>query len=143
MEEKELLKLIQKEGWSYVSNIYNISEDFMRKYNQYFDAECWSGVSNKNDLSLDFLDEFKDKLNWISITDNYKGINDDFVERFKDYICWEFIPGNLNVSEKLIDKYHDKIDWNYLNKSYNSYPIIDDESNKRIIKFINKYIRER
>lgn len=79
------------------------------KYYKEFDDDAWTRISIVENLSLNNIRKFKDKLNWISFTDVYNYIDDNFVEEFKDYI--ESHKDLMTVSDrelKYIKEYKDR-----------------------------------
>jgi hypothetical protein len=52
---------ISSNEWRYLSERYNLSEEFIRKYQNKVD---WIEISNCQKLSESFIIEFQDKVNW-------------------------------------------------------------------------------
>lgn len=138
---KDLEKLVEEQGWFYAIRHCNLTEELIEKYNSNFNDACWEYVTEHNP-SINTIRKYKDKLNWITLTDSYNNINDEFVEEFNDYIDWYMAPFNMNISEEMIDKYSDRIEWDRLLEQYqkdSQYISFDNKTSKRFKKLLYKY----
>lgn len=139
---KDLEKLAEEQGWFYAISHHDLTEELIEKYNINFNDACWEYITEHNP-SINIIRKYKDKLNWITLTDRYN-INDEFVEEFNDYIDWYIVPFNMNISEEIIDKYSNRIDWDRLLEQYqkdSQYISFDDKTCKRFKKFMYKYCK--
>ena len=91
--------------WSSVSQIPNLSEDFIREFADYVD---WNKISEKQTLSEDFIREFQDKVEWYRIS-TYQKLSEDFIREFKDKVNWNNILRNQRLSEDFIREFQDKM----------------------------------
>lgn len=85
-----------------IINYIDQANEIIDKYYKEFDDDAWTRVSIVENLSLNNIRKFKDKLNWISFTDVYNYIDDNFVEEFKDYIDWEWVDEYIESYKDLI-----------------------------------------
>ena len=137
--EKEILQLAKEYNWgTVIINYIDQANEIIDKYYKEFDDDAWTRVSIVENLSLNNIRKFKDKLNWISFTDAYNYIDDNFVEEFKDYIDWTSIPFKKSVSDNIIEKYFDLIDWEWIDDYIESNKDIINISDREL-KYIEKY----
>ena len=68
----------------------------------------WSCVSLDGNLSEDFIRKFQDKVNWTYIT-RYQKLSESFIEEFQDKIDWRYISYYQILSENFIRKFSDKL----------------------------------
>lgn len=137
--EKEILQLAKEYNWgTVIINYIDQANEIIDKYYKEFNDDDWSRVSIVENLSLNNIRKFKDKLNWISFTDAYNYIDDNFVEEFKDYIDWTSIPFKKSVSDNIIEKYFDLIDWEWIDDYIESNKDIINISDREL-KYIEKY----
>ena len=67
-------------GWEHLSKHKNLSEDFIRKYQDKVD---WEYISEYQTLSEYFIHKFKDKVDWYKISE-YQILSEEFIREFKD-----------------------------------------------------------
>ena len=61
------------------------------------------------DLSLDCsVDEFRDNVNWISVSRYYQ-LSEDFIREFKDKVKWEYMFRFQRLSKNFIREFKDKV----------------------------------
>lgn len=137
--EKEILQLAKEYNWgTVIINYIDQANEIIDKYYKEFDDNDWSRVSIVENLSLNNIRKFKDKLNWISFTDAYNYIDDNFVEEFKDYIDWTSIPFKKSISDNIIEKYFDLIDWEWVDEYIESHKDLITVSDREL-KYIKEY----
>ena len=115
--EEELLEIVNKKGWYETVRCNDVTEDFIRKYHENFDIDCWDAVSDRNDLSLSFVEEFYDKVDWLSIQDKWY-ITEEILRKYIDYVYWDWLNYN-KVSEDFIREFKDKVDWSLVSERNN------------------------
>lgn len=59
----------------------NVSEDFIREYENKLDPSSWIGISRNQCLSEEFIREFQDKVYWKFIREKQK-LSDEFLDEF-------------------------------------------------------------
>jgi len=90
-------------------NFYNIteyqdlSEDFIRKFQDKFDEDCWIEISYGQDLSEEFIREFQDKVDWYWISKN-QNLSEEFIIEFRNKIDWNRLRLNDQVKNNYINK---------------------------------------
>lgn len=137
--EKEILQLAKEYNWgTVIINYIDQANEIIDKYYKEFDDDTWTRVSIAENLSLNNIRKFKDKLNWISFTDAYNYIDDNFVEEFKDYIDWTSIPFKKSISDNIIEKYFDLIDWEWVDEYIESHKDLITVSDREL-KYIKEY----
>lgn len=160
-------KLTDKLDWNVISQSYIFTLEEIEKYEKYLswynlnvnnykalslelirkhkDVICWDRMSYL-DKGFKFLAEFKEKLNWKTVSINSK-LTEEEIETFSDKVDWSFITLSQELSEDFLIKWSDKIDpkFIYFHKpseevmklfkdKYDSF--ITTQSNK-VNKFIN------
>lgn len=137
--EKEILQLAKEYNWgTVIINYIDQANEIIDKYYKEFDDDTWTRVSIVENLSLNNIRKFKDKLNWISFTDAYNYIDNNFVEEFKDYIDWTSIPFKKSISDNIIEKYFDLIDWEWVDEYIESHKDLITVSDREL-KYIKEY----
>lgn len=137
--EKEILQLAKEYNWgTVIINYIDQANEIIDKYYKEFDDDTWTRVSIAENLSLNNIRKFKDKLNWISFTDAYNYIDDNFVEEFKDYIDWTSIPFKKSISDNIIEKYFDLIDWEWVDEYIELHKDLITVSDREL-KYIKEY----
>ena len=66
--------LIEKNNWE-------LTEDFLRTFFQYFDTDLLSHYVCYNDISEDFIEEYKDELSMYIILNSHHDLSDEFIRR--------------------------------------------------------------
>ena len=83
------------------------------KWEQYYDPTFdWTDYAfyRNNKLSEDFIREFKDKVDWGSISE-YQKLSEDFIREFQDKVNWYYISEYQKLSEDFIKEFKNKVDW--------------------------------
>jgi len=93
MNKRQLLKLTNEKGWVYISRCQNLSESFIREFQNKVD---WFFISKYQKLSESFIREFQDKVDWDWVS-KYQKLSEDFIGEFWDEVNWECI----SLSQKL------------------------------------------
>ena len=101
------LEINENTNWEEISKIKELSEDFIRKYQDKVD---WYYISGYQKLSEDFIREFKDKVDWYYIS-TYQKLSDNFIREFKDKVDWYYISTFQKLSDNFIREFKEKVDW--------------------------------
>ena len=76
---------VSKIDWGNISFHQNLSEAFIEKFQDYVN---WDNISYKQKLSCSFIRKFNRKVNWFYISYYQKELIDDFINEFQDKIFW-------------------------------------------------------
>ena len=123
--------LITEEQWKEISRRQNLSENFIREFQ---DKVYWDSISMRQKLSESFIREFQDKVNWYIISEwqnlsedlirefqdkvdwywisIYQKLSEDFIREFRNKVFWGLISEYQKLSESFIREFQDKVDWN-------------------------------
>jgi len=95
-----------------MSIYYNnkLSEDFIRNFK---DEINWTTISRNQKLSEYFIREFKDKVDWCYIS-IHQELSEDFIQEFKDRVDWRYISINQELSGDFIQEFKGRVDWYYI-----------------------------
>ena len=104
--------LITKIQWVDISKHQNLSEDFIREFQ---DKVNWCYISVCQKLSESFIREFQDKVNWCYISACQK-LSESFIREFQDKVYWYEISEYQKLSESFICEFQDKVDWWYISE---------------------------
>ena len=102
-------------NWVTISEIPNLSEPFMEKYQDKLD---WFSISQYQKLSEPFMEKYKDRLHWFSIS-QYQKLSEPFIEKYQDKLDWFSISIHQKLSEPFIEKYKNKVDWSFISRFQN------------------------
>ena len=102
--------LITKKQWEDISKRKNLSEDFIREFQDEVD---WSCISMYQNLSESFIREFQDNVNWWSIS-MYQKLSESFIRDFQNKMKWYQISSRQKLSESFIREFKDKVDWGWI-----------------------------
>jgi len=84
-EKKKFIKKINNDDWFYISGSQELSEGFIREFQDKVD---WLIIFKYQKLSEDFIDEFKNKVKWISIFSCQK-LSKNFIMEFEKKVDWK------------------------------------------------------
>jgi len=73
----------------------------------------WPEISIEYELDDGFIDEFADKLNWISLC-KYQQLSEEIIDKYIDKIDWYILPMYQKLTYHMIEKYKDKLSWYWL-----------------------------
>ena len=62
-------------------------------------------ISCKDNLTEDFIREFKDKVDWESLSHYRKGLSEDFIREFQDKVDKEI----YFILSKFIKRFHSRV----------------------------------
>jgi hypothetical protein len=96
--KEEVLKIIKDYG-------FKRSLKNFRNINSYY----WNHISTHTDISEDFIREFQDKLDWDSIS-QYQNLSESFMEEFKHKLDWYLISTFQKMSKDFIIKFTDELE---------------------------------
>ncbi|MFA6667806.1 MAG: hypothetical protein WCS51_05600 [Bacilli bacterium] len=99
-------------NWSIVSVYQHMSEDFIREFHDKID---WKNISEYQKLSEEFIREFQNKVNWGCISE-YQKLSEKFIKEFKDNVEWNFISMYQKLSEDFIREFKDKVEWDWISE---------------------------
>lgn len=95
---QEQIKFFNEHGY------YLLDETSLREYNKDSITEF---LTKYNRVTTDFFREFKDKLNWRTISQRVI-LEEKEIEEFKDYVDWSYIKGCFHLSEEFKNKHKDR-----------------------------------
>lgn len=99
--------------WFYISQIKNLSEDFLEKH--FDNLDLFKVISNSS-LSEDFIRKYQDRLDWLLISE-FQVLSNSFKEEFKDKLNFEKIQlreENVKPEDytfEYISKFANNISW--------------------------------
>lgn len=98
--------------WNDLAVHGNLTEDDMRKYEDFFN---WRKLSDHQQMSESFIRENADRVHWDRITQRIR-MSEDFIEEFQDKVVWDYVWSYqkklpCNFIERHL-KGHGRIDWN-------------------------------
>ena len=105
--------LITKIEWENISKSQNLSEDFIREFQ---DKVYWYDISMYQKLSEEFIREFQNKVNWVLISKHQK-LSESSIRECQDKVKWLYISIYQKLSESFIREYQDKVYWFCISKS--------------------------
>ena len=95
----------------------------------------WNYLTTNNKRNMKFLREFQDYVNWDIISNNFVFTGDltyNFFEDFKDKLDWHTISKWNYIAEDFIDMFHKKLDWNVLSSIQFLTPYLIDKYHHKI-----------
>ena len=78
----------------------------------------WDMLAIEFRLPEPFIEEFKDDLNWVYITEYQKNLSESFIRDHADRIEWKTIWYGRNFSESFIREFIDKVNWGHVTMQY-------------------------
>ena len=104
--------------WTKLSIHQDLSESFIRKFEDQVD---WNCISQCQNLSESFIHEFADKVAWGSILacGRHAHLSEDFIRRHKKYIKkkdWRYINPERRWSDNFLTEFANRIGWKYVAK---------------------------
>ena len=98
------------DNWERLSLCESLTEDFIQEFKDKVD---WFSISRYPHLSEDFIRKFADKVDWYYIS-AYQSLSEDFIREFQDRVAWDWIVKYQPLSEDFIREFKDKVNWNYI-----------------------------
>ena len=98
--------------WKHISSSQELSEDFIREFQDRVD---WTLISKHQKLSEEFIREFQDRVDWEKIS-RYQRLSEKFIGEFKDKVDWEKISWNQKLSSQFLLEFKYYIYWNIINQ---------------------------
>ena len=98
------------DNWERLSLCESLTEDFIQEFKDKVD---WFSISRYPHLSEDFICKFADKVDWYYIS-AYQCLSEDFIREFQDRVAWDWIVKYQPLSEDFIREFKDKVNWNYI-----------------------------
>lgn len=97
--------------WNDLALHGTISEDDMRKYEEFFN---WRKLSDHQQMSEDFIREYQNEVHWDRITQRIR-MSEAFIEEFQDKVVWDYVWSyQKKLSCDFIErnlKGHGRVDW--------------------------------
>lgn len=90
----------------------NISEALVRKHKNKFTPMDWRVLCRHKRFSEDFIDEFKDSVDWPTISCCYD-LQESFIERHIDRIDWYWILTSQALPSEFLWRHHDATGFNW------------------------------
>lgn len=91
-------------------------EEFTRLYHEKLDKNWWTALSYRTDLSDDFLREFNDKIDWTMFS--LHNLDRTIIKEFQDKVDWKHLCCNA-LSERFIEDYKCRVVWFLVSKYSN------------------------
>ena len=98
------------DNWERLSLCESLTEDFIQEFKDKVD---WFSISRYPHLSEDFIRKFADKVDWYYIS-AYQSLSEDFIREFQDRVAWDWVVKYQPLSEDFIREFKDKVNWNYI-----------------------------
>lgn len=140
---EEFKDKIYKDHWYYISMNPNLTEEFIRRYEDNIDFKA---ISSTRYLSEDFIMKYEYKLNISSISNyrclneeiiekhvneipswnlsSYQVLSEDFIRRHENRLSWGCISTNQLLSWDFMLEFKDRLDWDCISGFQ---PFIDPE----------------
>lgn len=80
--------------------VENLSEDFIRGYQNEIPAILWNKICTYKELSEDFIIEFQDKLNWYNIS-YFQNLSEEFIGEHQEKLNWVLVINNEKIPAEL------------------------------------------
>ncbi len=107
-----------------ISSNYILSEEFIREFKDKLD---WLLISEHQKLSMEFIEEFLENYLYLDHLFAYQKLSESFIEKHAHYKSdWEKISLNQNLSKEFIIKHFDKLHLNCLVKNKNFKFVVED-----------------
>jgi len=78
----------------------------------------WDYISKYQKLNEQFIEKYKDYINWNYISE-YQNLSEDFIQKHKDLVNWNYISKFQKLSEVFIQKHKDLVNWDFISKYQN------------------------
>ena len=98
--------------WDWISAAYDLSEDFIREFQDQVD---WGFISINQKMSEKFIREFQNKIRWDYII-TQESLSNNFIAEFKDRLNLKSLLRNEKITQEF---------YNYLHKKVKRYEILD------------------
>ena len=108
-----------------------IAKEIKENFGYDFAEMNWEQISQQYKyLSEDFIEKYADKIDWNAIS-IYQKLSEDFIDKHTNKVYWSAISRYQKLSEDFIDKHTDKVDWNCISRYQKlSEDFIDKHTNK-------------
>ena len=98
------------DNWERLSLCESLTEDFIQEFKDKVD---WFSISRYPHLSEDFIRKFADRVDWYCIS-AYQYLSENFIREFADRVAWGWIVKYQQLSEDFIREFKDKVNWYYI-----------------------------
>ena len=127
-DEDLFREFAHKIEWHSVFHHYQCSQNFIREImDNWYDSLSWDTlfcICDQDSVDEKFINEYKDKLDWGSISLMHNKISEDFIERNIEDVYWDSISRRPNLSNEFLKKHEDKLRWDCV--LYNNKNVPDD-----------------
>ena len=116
-------KSLDDVDWESISIEQKLSDDFIRKFQDYID---WYWVSIYQKLSEELILEFQGKINWFLIS-RYQKLSENFIKAFQFKLDWDWVLNYQKLSPEFIKEFNlniDKDNWLYKSTEFKKNKII-------------------
>ena len=117
-------KSLDDVDWESISIEQKLSDDFIRKFQDYID---WYWVSIYQKLSEELILEFQGKINWFLIS-RYQKLSENFIKAFQFKLDWDWVSNYQKFSPEFIKEFYlniDKDNWLYKSTEFKKQQIIN------------------
>lgn len=134
-DEELIREFADKMNWHAVFHYIQCSKDFIREvldnYYDYLDWDTIFCICDQNSVDEKFINEYKNKLDWGSISLMHDKISEDFIERHIEEVYWDSISRNPNLSVEFLKRHEDKLRWDCVLYNNKNVPAEMREKHKR------------
>jgi hypothetical protein len=74
--------------WNTICTKYELTEEFIREFQDKLTNKCWKYIAIYNKLNEAFIEEFKDKFNWYLIN-KHQVLSKEFLNKHKSDIYFD------------------------------------------------------
>ena len=116
-------KSLDDVDWESISIEQKLSDDFIRKFQDYID---WYWVSIYQKLSEELILEFQGKIEWFLIS-RYQKLSENFIKAFQFKLDWDWVLNYQKLSPEFIKEFNlniDKDNWLYKSTEFKKNKII-------------------
>ena len=109
-----------------------IAKEIKENFGYDFAEMNWEQISQQYKyLSEDFIEKYADKIDWSAISICQK-LSEDFIDKHTNKVYWSAISIYQKLSEDFIDKHTDRVYWDYISKYQAITPEFADKHNIKI-----------
>ena len=74
----------------------------------------WNDLAVHWELSEDDMRKYAEFFNWRKLSDHQKNMSESFIRENADRVHWDRISQRIQMSEDFIDEFKDKVTWDYI-----------------------------
>lgn len=90
-----------------------LSEDFIRRHKDEFNAQSWYSISIFSKLSEKFMDEFANYLDWEQLS-KWQTFGIRFALKYENKIAWNEVGDHVYLTTNFMNKFKNKLNWQLL-----------------------------